>query len=213
MSLAKLGIIILIAFAGFLGGHYVASNKAIASEALAVKGVEDQKKVVEETLATERRTWDKERADLNALAAKNLQIAHDEAAAKELAVRKAVRMTEAKYQSKLKELENERNQALNVATDNSPTGGLWIDVTSESCVASGSSSGAKADGVSKAGGPASGSSTYLRCRIAPEPAQALVKIADTSDHRTELLNKCINTLSDQQTILNPLEGPPNELAR
>ena len=120
MSLAKLGIIILIALAGFLGGHYVASNKAIASEALAVKAVEDQKEEVEETLATERRTWDKERADLNALAAKNLQIAHDEAAAKELAVRKAVRLTEAKYQSKLKELENERNQAHNVATDTLP---------------------------------------------------------------------------------------------
>lgn len=199
MSLLKLGIALIIAAIGFLGGHYVATNKAVAAQALAVQKVEDEKKEVENTLTEERLTWAKERADLNKLAAQNLQTAYDEAAAKELALRKKLRAAEAKYQTKIKELEDAKSKADSIVDDTSPDGGLWIDVTKESCNAPSSTRSDKADGVSKATGPTSGSSAYLRCRIAPEPAKALVKIADTSDQRTELLNKCIGNLAERQS--------------
>ena len=199
MSLLKLGIALIIAAIGFLGGHYVATNKAVAAQALAVQKVEDEKKEVENTLTEERLTWAKERADLNKLAAQNLQTAYDEAAAKELALRKKLRAEEAKYQTKIKELEDAKSKADSIVDDTSPDGGLWIDVTKESCSPSSSPSGDKANSLSKATGPTSGSSAYLRCRIAPEPAKALVKIADTSDQRTELLNKCIGNLAERQS--------------
>lgn len=199
MSLLKLGIAFIIAAVGFMGGHYVATNKAVAAQALAVQKVMGAKKEVEDTLTEERLTWSKERAELNRIAAQNLQTAYDEAATKEAALRKKLRAAEAKYQTKIKELEDAKSKADSIVDDTSPDGGLWIDVTKESCNAPSSTRSDKADGVSKATGPTSGSSAYLRCRIAPEPAKALVKIADTSDQRTELLNKCIGNLAERQS--------------
>lgn len=213
----KLGIAAAALIGSFWFGHSVAENAGEANleTAKAEFSIERAGWADERTKwADERAKWANQIAELNAQAVDAIQREIALANAKEQKLRAEFARSEQKYQQRIKELENARKQADTIVADTGPSGGLWAPVDAATCSAySGGTAGA-----TQAGNPTSGTPATLRCRLTTPTAQALVQIADESDKKVELLNRCIDRLNSQVNVLNPAEptqpthpnNPPKE---
>jgi hypothetical protein len=179
---------------GFAGGHYVATNSAEAKHAKVVVKLNEDFQGERDSWSLERDDLHDERMAITRKAAEDLQKQRAEAEIREAALRKAVKDAEKKYKARIKELEDARTNLDNLIDDGSPDGGLWINIAAQSCAAGTSGDQHRAD-VPKAAYGSNRSAGTIRCRIADQDAKALVQISDTSDQRTELLNKCIGVLN------------------
>lgn len=200
MNYVKIAIAAAVLFAVYMFGHSVASNagEAALGNANAAFGKERS------AWADERTTWAHERTDLNAKALAALSDAKAKADQKEQELRAGFNKAEKQYQLRIKELENARNQADTLIADAGPDGGLWASVDAASCHPAGDSGNAA--NVPKAAGSSSRPADTLQCRLTTKVAQTLVQITSEADKKTELLNKCIDTLAVPPTVLNP--SPP-----
>lgn len=198
MNYVKLAIAAAILFAVYSFGHSVATDKGVA----ALNKAKAEFAVKETEWADERTAWAHERTEINEKALKTLQAAHDKAAQQEQELRAGFNKAEKQYQLRIKELENARNQATTLIADNGPDGGLWAPVEAATCRPTGN--GGDAASLPKAPGSTGGLTGTLQCRLTTKVAQALVQITSEADSKTELLNKCIDTLAVPPAVMNPL---------
>jgi hypothetical protein len=195
MNYVKLAIAAAVLFAVYMFGHSVATNKGDAAMGKA-----------KAEFAEERTAWAHERTEINAKALAALSDAKAKADQKEQELRAGFSKAEKQYQLRIKELENARNQADTRIADTGPDGGLWAPVEGTTCRPTGDSGNTA--NVSQATGSTGRLAGTLQCRLTTQVAQALVQITSDADKKTELLNKCIDSLAVPSTVLNPLPTDP-----
>ena len=186
------------ALVGFGAGHWIAENAGEHKLAKAEKAFDDERTIWQ----NDRTAWANERADINSKSLKAIQDAKADSERKEADLRLTFANNEKKYRQRIKELENAQTTANTLIDNPGPDGGLWASAYGPSCTAS--SGSGNAANVPSAPGPTSGFAGTVRCRLTTETSKALVQIMAEADKKTELLNKCIGTLTGQVNTLNPL---------
>lgn len=197
---AKLIIGAALVAVGFLGGHYVAGVKGESN--LAEAKAEFQKE--RDGWTQERLDWANERISISQASVDALEKANTDARAREELIRKGFTAAEKAYRNRIKELENEKNEAYHVAADVSPSGGLWAQVALESC-SSVISGGSDKANVSSSSNASSRSAGTVSCRLTENYAKAIIEVVAKADYHTTLLNKCIADLNTQNEALAQVE--------
>lgn len=128
--------------------------------------------------------WDKEKAELNAQAAKEIEEASNRVRAIEREANARVVQTEQLYNKKLKEKSNEEADALNRAR----TGGLFVNAKCPN--AQGAVPGATSDSAASDG--------ETRVELPKEDGEFLIRLAAEADRVTEQLSACQKLLEDER---------------
>jgi len=128
--------------------------------------------------------WDKEKAEMNAQAAKEIEEANNRVRAAERAANARVAKTEQLFNQKLKEKSREEDDAVNRAR----TGGLFVNAKCPN----------RQDAVPGASADSSAGNGETRVELPQADGEFLIRLAAEADRVTEQLSACQRILEDQR---------------